>query len=201
MLFYCSFITLTHHRFKVTVPLSLQWVLLLHSLPSGYLQVSLSRSEPVEVHYRWLEPSCTIERPKKIQPAAPWTTAPGPPVRPNTKSRHCFTIMSHEWIKKLSGEIQVIAKVPLEVPTLIEPMICGDGWGMRAMVVRNETACSSSSSLFLIRSVSRIMQFSDPHAGNASNSGCLSKQLPINIKLSRTCNLCYNMKWRYGGKQ
>lgn len=77
-----------------------------------------------------------------------------------------------------------------KVPTLMEEMIFADGWGMRAMVVRRERACSSSTSLFLIRSVSNMMQFSDPHAGNASNSGCLSKQL-INISI----NLCSYITW------
>lgn len=64
-----------------------------------------------------------------------------------------------------------------DIPTLMELMICGDGRGMRAMAVRKERAWSSSSSLSFNRSISNTMQFSDPHTGNASNNGCLSKQL------------------------
>lgn len=64
-----------------------------------------------------------------------------------------------------------------QVPTVMESMICGDGWGMRAMVVRKEWARPSSTSLSRIRSLRSIMQLSDPHAGNASNNGCLLKQV------------------------
>lgn len=71
------------------------------------------------------------------------------------------------------GHLECLA----EVPTLMEPMVCGDGCGMRAMVVRKALACSTSSSLFLIRSDRSAMQFSDPQAGNASNKGCLFKKL------------------------
>ena len=170
------------------------WGFLLCSSLSGFPRVFLWRSVPEEVHCKIFETSGTTDRPKMIQITAPWTAFQGTPVRPGgdirdmlrlVRSHYQCTILNDisgqqklDWFKKVALMADLYHhECPSEVPTLMELMICGDGWGMRAKVVRKVWACSSSSSLFVIRSQSRTIQFSDPQAGSASSKGCLFKAL------------------------
>lgn len=81
------------------------------------------RSGPEEVHRRMSENFGTADRPEMIQPTVPWSAALEPPVRPTTKSKTPVgPICLH-----IYGQIEEGQQGHPEVPTLMEPMICGDG--------------------------------------------------------------------------